>query len=208
MSNYLSRFYASLLEKGITKEDFESNYYYVGGDRPHRYRYWKLRYIEKQIPPMMQWCECGKNIKEQCYMTCDGVTFLVLGNCCIKRYSGEGKGGRTCEICKEPHKNRINNYCNSCRKKLLCKCNKFKESKLLAKCFLCSGLNLCGCGKTKNINKKSCEECCQECGINIGISNYKVCGICYLTGLKSCISCTKSILKEYTKCYQCYNKSK
>ena len=59
-------------------------------------------------------CICGHDISENCYIT-DGNIIIVLGNCCIRKYLPKTQCGRTCRICKQPHKNRKNNICNKCR---------------------------------------------------------------------------------------------
>jgi len=63
---------------------------------------------EYELPEHTNKCVCNHSIEENCYITNgnkEGV--LILGNCCIKKFIP--KSGRTCEICDEPHRNRVVN---------------------------------------------------------------------------------------------------
>ena len=103
----------SLKERGMTFEEFRQNWKYAGGNMGRHYNYWRLLYGEdKKMPTHNDQCLCKHNIKENCYIT-DGKEFLVVGNCCIKRFMIHK--GRTCEECNGPHRNIAINTCNECR---------------------------------------------------------------------------------------------
>jgi hypothetical protein len=74
------------------------------------------------FPPLTNECVCGHAIVQNCFIT-DGNQILILGSCCVKRFTITGTK-QTCEKCKTPHKNRVVNRCNRCRLKYCDKCNK------------------------------------------------------------------------------------
>lgn len=76
--------------------------------------YYKLMFGNKDFPHRVHNCICGHEINENCYIS-DGNQMLILGNCCIKRFIPPELSGRTCELCKNPHKNRKYNLCNDCK---------------------------------------------------------------------------------------------
>ena len=109
------QFMSGLKERGLTYEEFRQNWKYAGGNMGRHYNYWRLLYGEdKKMPAHTDQCLCKHNIKENCYIT-DGKEFLVVGNCCIKRFMIHK--GRTCEDCQGAHRNRASNVCNECREK-------------------------------------------------------------------------------------------
>jgi hypothetical protein len=103
----------------------ESGFYYAGGriymrddgiiTNERHAKYWDLRYGNKERPEYKDECICGKYIQNNCYITDDDNLFLIIGNCCIKKFIPKDKQGRTCGICKSPHRNRKDNFCNNCR---------------------------------------------------------------------------------------------
>lgn len=88
-------------------------------------------------------CICGQTIKYNCYIVDDEFShLLIIGNCCIKKFIPIKT--RTCENCGQPHKNRTDNYCNTCRKnlgkkrKLSCdKCGTSHRNKKINRCDSC-----------------------------------------------------------------------
>ena len=114
-SQWKHRFVIGLREFGLTFEEVKQNWKYAGGNKGRHYNYWILLYGEdKKMPPHEDECICKHKIKENCYIT-DSKEFLVVGNCCIKRFMIHN--GRTCEECNQPHKTRSSNVCNGCREK-------------------------------------------------------------------------------------------
>lgn len=111
----------------------DNGWHYCGGNSGRHLNYFKLCFPLKKLPTWTNKCICGHDISENCYIT-DDDEILVLGNCCIKKFVP--KSTRTCEICKEPHKNRIVNKCNSCRKGVCDECGKTCNDKY-KKCYDC-----------------------------------------------------------------------
>ena len=131
-------------KRGLKEYDMEltdlDNFKYYGGDSGSHFNYLvkTLKLSEDEMNYLfhnrVEECICGHTIKQNCYIT-DGERILILGNCCIKRFVG--KCCRTCEICENPHKNRIVNRCNDCRIGICDKCNKpcDKYYKLCRDCY-------------------------------------------------------------------------
>ena len=127
------KFIKGLAEYNLTEEEVKKNWKYCGGDRGRHYNYFKLSCPNDDEPEHTNECVCKHYIEENCYIT-NGEEILVLGNCCIKKFLP--KSGRTCELCDEPHKNRIVNRCNDCRFGICDKCNKKCNSNYKL-CFDC-----------------------------------------------------------------------
>ena len=114
MSNSITKNFIKGLELyDLTLDDIiNSGWKYCGGDTGRHLNYYKIAMPNKKIPEKIHHCVCGHYIMENCYIT-NKKYMLTLGNCCIKRFCP--KSGRTCEICGEGHKNRLDNKCKKCR---------------------------------------------------------------------------------------------
>jgi hypothetical protein len=137
MDTLTERFIKGLKEHNLTPEILKlSGWKYCGGNQPGtpHFRYWKLQFGNRKQPEAETHCICGHKIRNNCFIT-DGEKFIVLGNCCIKKFVP--KSGRTCEQCGEPHKNRIVNRCNECRNGLCDYCGKTCGMDY-TKCYHCS----------------------------------------------------------------------
>ena len=114
-SKLRDRFVIGLSARGLTFDEVKQNWRYAGGDTGSHHNYWLLLYgRDKEKPAYEDECVCKHKIKKNCYIT-DSKEFLVVGNCCIKRFMIHN--GRTCEKCNAPHRNRSSNVCNGCREK-------------------------------------------------------------------------------------------
>jgi hypothetical protein len=129
----LSRRFIEGLEKyNLTLEEINSGKFtYAGGNgaywigygadrelhhhRNAHYNYFLLRFPEYEFPEQRFECVCRHAIVENCYIYNEEKGFLVIGNCCIQRFMDAKFAGRTCELCKSPHKNRRWNLCNDCK---------------------------------------------------------------------------------------------
>jgi hypothetical protein len=94
-------------------------------------------------------CICEHHISENCYIykkEKKNIQIRVIGNCCIKKF---GVGGKRCKICDTVHKNRKDNYCNSCRKDVAEKEKRKKQAEWY-----------CSCGdRKKNKSHPLCVSC-------------------------------------------------
>ena len=167
------KFINGLAAHGLTYEEFKQTWKYGGGNRGSHLNYYNLCYSHLAPPMWADSCVCGQRlVKENCYAT-DGTDFVVIGNCCIKKFVP--KCTRTCDNCGEPHKNRIVNRCNTCRK---------EHSDRTYKRYPCDK-----CDETHtNRVAKICESCrrgyCDNCDCAIN-PNYRKCYSCHLKGQNS-----------------------
>ena len=130
-----NKFIKGLENYGLTYGEIKnSNWKYCGGRIGRHLNYFKLCCKNDDLPDKVNECVCGHRIEENCYIT-DGEQILVLGNCCIKKFIP--KSSRTCEKCGEPHKNRVVNRCNNCRKGVCDECDKECEESY-KKCYKCA----------------------------------------------------------------------
>lgn len=128
------KFTNGLAKYKISFEDIKNGKFkYCGGDKGRHLNYFNMAYKDWEKPEYDDTCICGHKIIENCYIT-DGEYIIVLGNCCIKKFVP--KSSRTCEICGKPHKKRIVNRCDDCRKGICDICNK-KCNKDYTKCYNC-----------------------------------------------------------------------
>lgn len=131
-SDLSERFRRGLAKYDLTVEEINSgSWSYAGGDgafksgfnerslNPYNrhHKYYELRFPEYDFPDYNEYCVCEHHIVENCYIYSEEKGFLIIGNCCIKRFMDADKAGRTCERCKAPHKNRKWNLCNDCKPK-------------------------------------------------------------------------------------------
>lgn len=85
-----------------------------GGSQGAAKRYYQQCFPDWEMPAQQDHCVCGHAIKDNRYLYNEEVDmFLVLGNCCIKRFL-PGTGTRRCQVCNEPHKRRKVNVCHKC----------------------------------------------------------------------------------------------
>ena len=134
------RFIEGLKKYSITLSDIEDgNFRYSGGDSDRHYRYYRLKYgFNRKLPPHSDSCVCNHKIVENCYISDnDSKTFIVMGNCCIKKFLPKHKQCRTCDICYQPHKNRKVNHCNQCRLNFCYDCDTLLKNKAYKRCYDC-----------------------------------------------------------------------
>ncbi len=130
-----NKFIRGIEKYGLTYDEIRvNNWKYCGGNTGRHLNYFKLCCRNEDLPDKVDECVCGHRIEENCYIT-DGDQFLVLGNCCIKKFIP--KSSRTCEKCGEPHNNRVVDRCNNCRKGLCDECGKVCKISY-KKCYKCA----------------------------------------------------------------------
>lgn len=130
----ISQQFINGLKKYNVSPDELKNWKYCGGDKGRHKRYFRLCFKDRKIPSKKELCICGHAINENCYIVDKNLNILVLGNCCIKRFIK--KSSRTCEKCETPHKNRVVNRCNKCRKGICDYCDK-RCNPSYKQCFKC-----------------------------------------------------------------------
>lgn len=130
-----AKFIKGLQNYSLTYDETKNgNWKYCGGESGRHLNYFKISCPNDKLPEHVDECVCEHHISENCYIT-DGELLLILGNCCIKKFVP--KSTRTCEMCDQPHKNRIVNRCNDCRIGICDECDE-KCSEKYKKCYKCT----------------------------------------------------------------------
>lgn len=119
-----------MVDYNITFEDFVKYEYcgrHRGDDKEDSTteageRYFEILFGERAFPEIQEKCICEHDIIINCYVTKDinikDGLIVIVGSCCIENFL-EKKFARLCSECKNPHKNRKDNLCNSCRLRLI-----------------------------------------------------------------------------------------
>ena len=104
------------------KEINDSGWKYCGGDEQagsSHLNYFKTIFGDKPeniYGDLPLACECGIKITRHFFICSRNEDEMIcLGSECIKRFIDNK--GRTCDLCKQPHRNRKDNYCNKCRRR-------------------------------------------------------------------------------------------
>lgn len=218
--NYIEKINKGLAEYNMSFSDISAgNFKYCGGNQNNHLNYFKLMFPNMNLPPQKDYCICGHKIIENCYIT-DGITFVTMGNCCIKKFVP--KNTRTCDICDAKHTNRIVNRCNNCRvnhcdgcgikhilyKNKLCdecmfkqpikqkpkifrhKCDICAEPHNNRKDNLCNDCRKCACYKCYRAKKYKYLNYCLDCSIKSGV-------------ISLCSICTEPHENKFDKCDTC-----
>ena len=111
---YAKQFYIALREHSVKDNKLSpyKQWEYIGGDTGSHYL--KLSSNMEPLPKEYE-CICTHDIIENCYIQ-NIITgeILIVGNCCIKKYL-KIDTSKKCQKCDKPHKNRKDNFCNTCR---------------------------------------------------------------------------------------------
>jgi len=116
------------LEK-IRKLKLNKDWVYAGGDEGSHLNYWNIfnKKHNFERPKHKENCVCNQEIYYNCWIVnLKKKKVKTIGNECILKFVDYK---RTCEICKEPHRNSKNNRCNECRIKYCITCDKKKNNK-------------------------------------------------------------------------------
>jgi hypothetical protein len=155
MVSLTEKFMKGLEEYGMDYEDVKDWIYCGGNYEAHEHYYHLVFPKSKKLPEFSSECVCGHKIEKNCYICDDKKSkILVLGMCCIKKFINNWS--RTCEDCKQPHKNRIINKCNDCRIKKCIKCNNKNTNKNHDICKNCLIGHCSVCYKIINPKYKKC----------------------------------------------------
>ena len=115
MATFSKRFENGLAQYNINMDDLKENWAYCGGSKGRHLNYYNIVCPNEEIPIDENACVCGHRIKENCYIT-NGDYIITIGNCCIKKFLKYTT--RTCEVCRGPHRNRKDNRCKGCRRRV------------------------------------------------------------------------------------------
>ena len=127
--NYAEQFQTVLCEHSFHKDDYEKakhEWVVAGGafEDEHvvdslgrfSFAYYMMHFQHKFKQPAKSFsCICSHEIQQNCYIY-NSLTkkALVVGNCCICKCLP--KCTKTCEVCKQSHKRRVQNICVECEK--------------------------------------------------------------------------------------------
>jgi len=81
---------------------------------------WNHYFPGDVMPEPTEWCVCGhSHLRYNCYITDGNIeTVITTGRICIQQFLpklAKRMNSKRCDDCKEPHRNRNDNYCNDCR---------------------------------------------------------------------------------------------
>jgi len=124
----------------ISFDSFSNDYFYCGNNSDRREYYFKI-FNNYDFPIYEDKCLCNTKIKKNSYIYNKKTKhILILGSCCIKKFCKNGIK-KTCELCNEPHRNKLKNRCNKCKlikiySGFCTDCDKKIDTKYM-KCFQC-----------------------------------------------------------------------
>lgn len=202
--------------KGLKKYDLSADeivgWEYCGGfggeeDSAHlkHFKLYMKQHPEFKIPEQKYSCICGHYIKENCYIT-KGGRVLVLGNCCVKRFTENGihlncakcgivlkravndalcvdcKKMRICSKCGKTYKG-TSMTCVECRRRKKCrKCGDLLKRNVDGElCVICRSIKVCKCGDTYGGGGDECRKCgklntCMRCRAKF--DGFMYCSLC------------------------------
>ena len=112
------RFIDGLKEYNLTKDEIK-DWTYVGGGHTTDARLntilnqtFKIHFPDSDVPELEHTCVCGHPIQLNAFIS-DGERILVLGSCCVKRFTATGIK-KTCRKCKKPYRGSYLD-CSACR---------------------------------------------------------------------------------------------
>ena len=120
---------------GLTLEDLDE-YIYVGNDETAAgIHYFEVKCPGEEAPEHTTQCVCDHEIIHNHYIRrMETGHTLVIGSCCKKRFITHG--GKTCQDCGKPHKNRKVDRCQECRIGKCDSCGKSIDQRY-KECFSC-----------------------------------------------------------------------
>jgi len=202
---YKNKIIEGLKKKNETIDSLKKNYEYIGGNFGEHLEYLQSRLLCEQYDnydingfihdTMENNCDiCGRSNKKKLCIWNVREEIISLCFPCNKYMKIIENKAKMCDDCGEPHKNRRDNYCNTCRLKVECdECEERKE------CTKSHGYNRCN----ECIKKPYCKNCNQ---ISVKVNGY-MCEICYKKCYVNRCHCGKLITSKYRKCYTCNNKN-
>ena len=152
------RFMNGLAEYDMTEEDIKKWRWCGGTANPSDYDYWTKCFPDCSPPDTEERCICGQKIAIQNWIT-NGEEFLVIGSEC--RHKFLYYRGKTCAMCGEPHKNRKDNHCKTCRKLVIQQEKERVEQERVQRELDAQWAkkHQCACGKEMNMNGTNYTRC-------------------------------------------------
>jgi len=144
MAGVSNRFECAIQDLSEYPDKWRDEWIYAGGDWEHHLNYYEIKFRKLDTPAKKKHCICGVRIVRNCYLE-NIITknLIVVGSCCIQKFIPKDKAGRTCEICKCPHRNTKDNYCKDCRTLPICNmCGKLHNN-MSVYCGICLMLPRC-----------------------------------------------------------------
>lgn len=121
MTEISKRFFNAWELLGYTKEDIKK-WRYCGGDYDTASIIYFYKYHSQfPKPDKATECICKQSIIKNSYITDDNIV-RVIGICCKNKFLLPDQKHKTCEKCKQAHKNTKDNRCNNCRIKVAFQC--------------------------------------------------------------------------------------
>jgi len=220
-----NKFFINLSNRyGLSYEVVMEHFVYAGGNAPpndnsDQYRHWSYHTMAYPKAPLIEdvtSCVCEHPIVNNCFIfdtrkvQTDKTAYINVGNCCIKRFMKNS--GRTCMLCKEPHKNRKNNLCNSCREQGYNVCEECGEAELCKE--LCDGCVKQRCKDCKvshkeighyclTCSKKHCGTCDKLYRLDEREAWRKECKKCWWNKKHKCEHCRGSKMVKGEQCWFC-----
>jgi hypothetical protein len=134
-------FTRGLIEYDLTPEEF---YKYKVIRPEHK----SLMYNNEVFPPHMLYCVCGQKIQRNMHVINVNETdvkkrIIVVGSCCIKKFTETGLT-RRCDICNKRHNNNEYNKCPECKFKYCYKCTNMLDGEVCVKqlCNACREIEM------------------------------------------------------------------
>src|ERR1700744_1157849 len=97
-----------------------TNFLYCGGTPDGDTQYWE-RYKDGHPtliePAFTTICICGASGLVKNYYVSDGTKVIAIGSECIRKFIRDGRSHH-CNVCNIVHRNRSDNLCTACRKKV------------------------------------------------------------------------------------------
>jgi len=188
---YIQKMTEGLDQCGESIENVKQTYTYYGGNYGEHIESFMKKKSDSTIDDLIvEKCDaCGEKTKKKLFIIDDSETSVlcVCPTCCKTLEKLPEKTQGTCEDCGAKHRNRSDNYCDTCRNKKWCiNCSNREFCDMHTHCSACNSKYLfcSGCHIEKVYRKGyKCTICFQKmkkcaCGLIISNPKYKKCFNC------------------------------
>jgi len=113
-------FIKKMKDLGIEPEEYSKKWKFIGkleNENSRKIiRSKKYKFLEERLPDHTSTCFCGqKNLVNNYYIYCEDLDLILnVGSECVTKI-GDTVTYKRCDICNEKHRNKNDNYCNTCR---------------------------------------------------------------------------------------------